>query len=104
MDGPQKMSDVETLDAAAQALREGCPLNDGHRELLADILRAEAIIRAEMEPFVDLLNVVVKLGGGDAAFIRLAKHEETGEIKLLGDNTNNSVRLARAIIHTTKEN
>ena len=94
-----EMTDLELLDSAAEKLRDGHELTQIQRLMLADILEGERQIRSTMEPFVDLLNYSVEQAGGGEAWLRLARHEDSGEIRLWADNTTNSVHLARDILN-----
>ena len=97
------MTNAEALEAAASAIRHGAPLNDGHRELLAQALDAEAALLELFEPFVELINAGIEQAGGGHAALKLVRDPDTNEIRLWGDNTPNAIRLARAIIRTDQE-
>jgi hypothetical protein len=91
----------EALTSAAEILRSGGVVPAESLDLLADMLRAEAILLTSIEPFADLISVGIEQAGGGKAALRLAKNEATGELKFFGDNIPNALRLAKAII---KEN
>lgn len=91
-------AEVNALNAAAELLREGADLPEDTRTLLADLLRAEAAMFELLEPLIDLMNVAIESEGGPRAVIRVMK-DDSGNMRLLNDNTNNAVRLAGAILN-----
>lgn len=93
-----EMSDLDLLDKAATDIRAGYQLSPEQSELLASILDAECALRESLEPFVELLNLSFEQAGGGSAALKLMRHDESGEIQVVADNTSNSVRLARSII------
>lgn len=99
-----EMTDLGLLNEAASLLRNGYELTDVQRLMLADILEGEADLRTSFEPFVDSINIAIHQSGGGEAELRLLRHEDTGEIQLMGDNSTNSVRLARDILNKKKDN
>ena len=96
-------ADADAFDRAAEILRNGGELPEGIRPLLADLLRAESVMFREMQNVVDLLNVTITQAGGGSAAIRFAKDESTGDVKLVNDNTNNAIRIARAVLNANQE-
>ncbi len=93
---------MNALNAAAKILRNDGELPANVRQLLADLLRAEAAMFETLEPLIDLMNVVIESEGGSRAVIRIMK-DDAGNVRLLNDNTNNAVRLAGAILNSNTE-
>lgn len=91
--------EIAALNEAADALLDGTPLPPSARLLIANLLRAEAVLLAELQPFTDLISLAIKQPGDAGARLRLARNEETGDMKMLGDNTSNAVRVARAVLN-----
>ncbi len=101
-DASMGRAEVNALNAAAKILRNDGELPANVRQLLADLLRAEAAMFETLEPLIDLMNVVIESEGGSRAVIRIMK-DDAGNVRLLNDNTNNAVRLAGAILNSNTE-
>ena len=101
-DASMGRAEVNALNAAAKILRNGGDLPANVRQLLADLLRAEAAMFETLEPLIDLMNIAIESEGGSRAVIRVMK-DDTGNVRLLNDNTNNAIRLAGAILNSNTE-
>lgn len=93
-------TEKDSLRAAAALLRSGeINMLDDEETLLAvaDLLDAEGVVRSEMRPFAELLNLVIKQSSGVESYIRFGTNED-GSIAMHADTSSACLRLANLVL------
>lgn len=88
------MSKIDLWNRAAAAMRQD---EDPAWQAVGDWLRAEATVHAEMEPFVELLNVCFEQQHGVKSYIRFMRDED-GDPQLFMDTNEGATAVALAYL------
>jgi hypothetical protein len=92
----QEPPEVRLLRLAARRVRGGAEIGPEAREALATWLDAEAAVRAEMEPFAEVINAAVRHKTGVESYIRFGRGEDGQPVMHL-DTIEGALALAAAL-------
>lgn len=88
------MSKLDLWNRAVDAMRKD---DDARWHAVADWLRSESNLQAEMEPFAELINCAIQQSSGIKGYLRFGRKDD-GDLMFLNDTNEGATAVALAYL------